>query len=452
MGANLIDTARGLITPEMLDKAAASTGEATESTKKALHGALPAIFAAFAHRSSTPEGASAVFAAITQSGLSGAIGRLIGGVEGPEHGRGLMGAIFGERGASVSEALAKSSGIKGSSAARILEFATPLVAGMLGKEVLSRKMGAGELSQMLSAHKQAIADDPSTPAGLSDALGPAPVSAPTTAPVQQTETRAPAAAEGSSRLREVEQRARDVEQKVERGARDVGLKIERGAREVGHRVERGAYDVEQRAAATVQRSPWKVALSLVAAGLAVWGIVMATRGHAPPTGVTAAQPSAPSMPTLEAPPAPTIPPAPALPAPPAGITLPGGGTLDVAPNSSEGQFAHALGDNAVLLPRVFSFDDLTFAPGSSTLGPDANKTLDALATTLKAYPSASVRVEGYAGKGGSLAANRALSQSRAREVKDMLVSRGVAPEQIHTTGRGARAAVAKRTEVVLIHR
>jgi outer membrane protein OmpA-like peptidoglycan-associated protein len=432
MGVNLIDTARGLITPEMLEKAAASTGEAPEDTKKALHGALPTIFAAFAHRSSTPEGASAVFAALTQSAVSGAVGKVIG-AEGSERGRGLMGAIFGERGASVSGALAKSSGIKDSSAARILEFATPLVTGILGKEVLSRKMSAGDLSQMLSAHKDAIAADPSTPAGLSDALGSAP-------------------AEGPSRLREFEQRAREVEQKVERGARDAGIKIERGAREVGQKVERGAYDVEQRAAAAVRRSPWKAAISLVALALGVWAIVMATRGHAPPTGVTAPQPSVPSMPTLEAPAAPTVPPAPAMPAPPAGISLPGGGTLEVAPNGPEAGFAHALADDAVLLPRVFSFDDLTFAPGSSTLGPDANKMLDALATTLKAYPSASVRVEGYAGKGASLAANRALAESRAREVKDMLVSRGVAPEQVHTTGRGARAAAAKRTEIVLIHR
>jgi outer membrane protein OmpA-like peptidoglycan-associated protein len=155
---------------------------------------------------------------------------------------------------------------------------------------------------------------------------------------------------------------------------------------------------------------------------------------------------------VQAPPAPVAPPAPPSLAPPPGVTLPGGATLDVAPNSPEAQLAEALGDNAVLLPRAFSFTAVTFAPRSATLGPDATKTLDALATTLKAYPTASVRVEGYAGQGGSLAANRTLSESRAREVKDMLVSRGVAPEQVHTSSRGAHAAAAKRTEIVLIHR
>jgi OmpA-OmpF porin, OOP family len=448
MGANLIDTVRGLITPEMLDKVAASTGESPEGTKKALHGALPTIFAALVHRSSTPDGASSVFAMISQSAVSGMVGKLTGTSEGPERGRGLMGAIFGGRDATAGEALANSSGVKSSSAARILEFATPLVAGVLGKEVVARKMDAGDLSQTLAAHKQAIVDDPSTPAGLKDALGAAPVPPPGAPSTPRTEA--------PSRFHEMEQRAHDVEQKVERGARDVGLKVERGARDLGQRIERGAHDVEQRASTAVKGNPMKAVLPLIAIGLAVWGIVMAaTRSHAP-TGVTAPQP--PSMPTLEAPPAPTVPPAPTTisaptaPAPTAGISLPNGSTLDVAPNSAEAAFAGALADNAVHLPHVFSFDDLTFSPGSAAPNPEASRTLDSLGAVLKAYPSAAVRIEGFAAQGRRPGPNRALAESRARALKDNLVAQGVAPERIHTTGRGRHAARAGRTEVVLLHR
>jgi outer membrane protein OmpA-like peptidoglycan-associated protein len=415
MGANLIDTVRGLITPEMVDKAAASTGEAPEGIKKALHGALPTIFAALVHRSSTPDGASTVFGMISQSAVSGMVGKLTGS----------------------AEALAKSSGITGSSASRILEFVTPLVAGVLGKEVVSGKMDAGQLSQMLSSHKQAIADDPHTPSGISDALGAKPVSGAEPAP---------------SRFREYEQRAREVEQKMERGARDVGLKVERGARDLGQKVERGARDVEQRASKATGGHPWKVVIPALAIGFAVWGLIMANRHHEPRTGVTAVQPSVPTMPTLEAPPAPAVPAAPAFKAPSAGVSLPGGATLDVAPGSAEAQFAHALADDAVLLPRTFSFDNLTFDPATATLGLDASKTLDAVATTLKAYPSSAVRIEGFAGERRSPAANRILGESRARTIKDSLVSQGVAPERIHITGKGAHAATARHTEVVLLHR
>jgi outer membrane protein OmpA-like peptidoglycan-associated protein len=446
MGANLIDIVRGLITPEMLEKVAASTGESPEGAKKALHGALPTIFAALVHRSSTADGASSVFAMISQSAVSGMVGKLTGSTEGPERGRGLVGAIFGGRDASAGEALAKSSGVKSSSAARILEFATPLVAGVLGKEVVSRKMDAGDLTQTLAAHKQAILDDPSTPAGLKDALGAAPVSPPGAPSTPRTEA--------PSRFHEVEQRAHDVEQKLERGARDVGLKVERGARDLGQRIERGAHDVEERAATAAKGNPMRIVLPLIAVGLAVWGIVMATRSHVP-TGVTAPQP--PSLPTLEAPPAPTVPQGPAISAPPApaptaGISLPNGSTLDVTPNSAEAAFAGALADPAVHLPHVFSFDDLTFSPGSAAPNPEASRTLDALGATLKAYPSAAVRIEGFASQGRRPAPNRALAESRARAVRDNLVAQGVAPERIHTTGRGRHAAMARRTAVVLLHR
>jgi outer membrane protein OmpA-like peptidoglycan-associated protein len=175
--------------------------------------------------------------------------------------------------------------------------------------------------------------------------------------------------------------------------------------------------------------------------------------------VTAVQPAAPSAPTVQAPPAPA-PPAPVA-APPAGVVLPNGGTLDVAPDSPEAAFAHDLADSSVVLPRSFQFDDLSFSSRSAALGADADKTMDAVAATLNAYPSARVRIEGHSGNVGSPAANRALAAARARAVKDMLVARGVAPNRIDTpTGRGmvppGRAEAGPRTnrraEIVLLNR
>ena len=58
--ANVIDRAEGIVTPEIVDKIAASTGESPENTRKALRGALPTILAGFAHSASTPDGASSL--------------------------------------------------------------------------------------------------------------------------------------------------------------------------------------------------------------------------------------------------------------------------------------------------------------------------------------------------------------------------------------------------------
>lgn len=144
----------------------------------------------------------------------------------------------------------------------------------------------------------------------------------------------------------------------------------------------------------------------------------------------------------------------------AGITLPGGTTLDVGAGTPEAHLAYALADKSLPLPQTFLFDELTFAAGSWELSADADKTLDHVATILKAYPSARVRIEGRWAKGGSPRANRALAASRARAVKEKLVARGIAPDRIDTTRGGqARAGRAeagtranRRAEIVLLRR
>jgi outer membrane protein OmpA-like peptidoglycan-associated protein len=416
MAANLIDMAKGLIAPELVDKAAAATGEPPAAASKALHGAVSSVFAAVANRSSTPEGASAVMAMVQQHAPSN--------------------AIFGERAESASEALASSSGIKSSSASKILELAAPLVLGVLGKEVASRGMNASGLSQLLSSHRTAP-PEPTAPAPTESRPGAASATAP-------------------SGWRGIEERAT---------SRLHGLEQQAATR---------FRDVEQRAAAVSgERSPWKLIVPAAAVlGMVIVGIVASTHHRAPAVGVTNVQPPAPATPTMLAPetgaapggPTAQAPSAPAPPAtrPPASawITLPNGRTLDVGTGTPEARLTWALTEKSVPLPRTFRFDELSFAPGSTELSSDADKTLDDLAAVLNAYPSARVRIEGHSGKVGSPAVTRALSASRARAIKERLVARGIAPDRIDTTRGGqARAGRAesgssahRRAEIVLLRR
>jgi hypothetical protein len=327
MAANLIDTVKGLITPDVVDKAAASTGESPANASKALHGAVPTIFAALAHRSSTPEGASAVMGMIQTGAPSGIIDKLGGFLGRPRPstgGQGLVGAIFGDRAESAGEALASSSGVKSSSIPKILELAAPLVAGVLGKEVVSRGMNAGGLSQLLSSHKAAaLGEAPHAPPGLSESSGTRPASEIEARPTSELEakpvsqTTAPATT--GSRFRDMEERAVSRFRHVERQAAT------------------RFRDVEQRAAVTAKHSPRKLIVpALAVLGMVIVGIIASTRSHAPREGVTAMQPSAPATPSLRAPEVPALPAiqapaAPAAPAPgaaPLGITLPDGKTLE----------------------------------------------------------------------------------------------------------------------------
>ena len=56
MNANLMDAVSGHISPDLVQKAAAASGESNEGTRTALLGAVPTLFAGLAHSASTPSG------------------------------------------------------------------------------------------------------------------------------------------------------------------------------------------------------------------------------------------------------------------------------------------------------------------------------------------------------------------------------------------------------------
>lgn len=82
-------------------------------------------------------------------------------------------------------------------------------------------------------------------------------------------------------------------------------------------------------------------------------------------------------------------------------------------------------------------DDLRFAPGAATLGDADYGSLRRLATFLKDHPTLQVAIVGHTDSAGGLQGNIALSQQRARAVRQRLINRHAIPaSQLTAEGMG----------------
>ena len=127
----------------------------------------------------------------------------------------------------------------------------------------------------------------------------------------------------------------------------------------------------------------------------------------------------------------------------ANVDLPGGVKIAMP----EGSFTHSLSGwlastTDAAASRRFVFDNLNFETGSKRLTPESTLTVESLVAILKAYPAATVRLEGYTDSTGDAAANRKLSLDRADAVKAIVVQGGIAEARIATEGFGQEKPIA----------
>ncbi len=100
--------------------------------------------------------------------------------------------------------------------------------------------------------------------------------------------------------------------------------------------------------------------------------------------------------------------------------------------------------NTKLLSSSFVNNTSMFATGSTQLSEDAEALVKKLAADYKSSGTA-VMVVGHSDSSGSSAANKTLSEKRARVVAKMLVSNGVSKEKIYYQGAGESQPIAPNT-------
>ncbi|MFP6562287.1 OmpA family protein [Paraburkholderia sp. B3] len=95
-----------------------------------------------------------------------------------------------------------------------------------------------------------------------------------------------------------------------------------------------------------------------------------------------------------------------------------------------------------LLDQTLANRTIEFETGSATLAPEGKQILDQMAAALAKMPTRTVDIIGHTDNSGSRASNIALSQARADAVKGYLVTRGISPQQMTTTGVGPDQPIA----------
>ena len=86
--------------------------------------------------------------------------------------------------------------------------------------------------------------------------------------------------------------------------------------------------------------------------------------------------------------------------------------------------------------------DIHFATGKADVLSESKATGDQVVTLLKKRPKLTVGVEGHTDNTGSAAANKALSQARAKSVADLVASTGISSNRLDPVGYGQERPIA----------
>ncbi|HVE60073.1 MAG TPA: YidB family protein [Pyrinomonadaceae bacterium] len=134
------------------------------------------------------------------------------------------------------------------------------------------------------------------------------------------------------------------------------------------------------------------------------------------------------------------------------VSLPDGTKLQAYPGGIEDQLITFIqsdeyknGTAETLKEKWFSFDDLNFKFGTTELVPESKRQLDNIVAILKAFPNVKIKIGGYTDKKGDDAANKKLSDDRAKAVKSALEKSGVGAQVPEAEGYGEEFAKVPET-------
>jgi OmpA-OmpF porin, OOP family len=187
---SLLDSIRAYLTPELISGASSAVREPESATRTALNSSVPSVLAGLTHLASSSEGVTKLGNLVRDGAFApvadNASTLFSGGTPTTNMmsaGQQLLGNIFGENSSSVSDMLARDSGIRSSSASSLMGMTAPLVLGVIGKYASSQGLNASGIASLLRGQKESIFG--ALPAGMSQLIG---VSGPRIVPPSSTNT------------------------------------------------------------------------------------------------------------------------------------------------------------------------------------------------------------------------------------------------------------------------
>jgi outer membrane protein OmpA-like peptidoglycan-associated protein len=430
MSVNLIELAKNYLSSEIMNKISGEIGERPERVEQAMEAGIPSILAGFLNMATSSGGNRLVeMLKQTPSELShlGGLDKVLsnpgalfsgGSIETViKYGQTLLNFLFGGKLSSITDLISRTSGIKTSSASSLLGMLAPLVMGMLRKETASDGFSLASLTKLLTDQKGAISR--LAPPGLSDALG-------------------------LKSLNDLGAMADSIKAAGTGAARAVGRTAGAAATQ-GSDFLRWAAPLALLALVVggliyyfstqpVQRADSEAAPNLAQAGRTALDAGKNTIDRAAQSvkdtgraltdqGKTLVETSMKLVPT----------------------TLPGNVKIDLPENSYLQDLIKSLKEtaaSATASAKSLVADDLKFDDSTAKLSADSSTATSRLATILKAFGTAKLKIEGHTDNVGDPGENKKTSLARANAVKDALVDAGVPADRITTAGAGAEGAIA----------
>lgn len=161
MSNDLLASLTGLLTPDLVGKAASFLGDSEPAVSKGMGAVFPVLLGSLANRSSDSAFTSTLYNLVRDPANDGSLLSNIGSLLAPGAASSPMGALggkllaslFGNNLGNLASSLGGYAGVKPSSASSMLSFAAPLVLSMLGKAVKSGNLSLSSLVGLLTGQK-----------------------------------------------------------------------------------------------------------------------------------------------------------------------------------------------------------------------------------------------------------------------------------------------------------